>query len=152
MKTLLEVNNGLNKARTNSIKVKEVRATSVQDAVEAIFALYHDKKELFSGNRKMLMKLIIADQLANVNVDDYTKRAIRVANKLLIDGYKVRKELLTLSQIENLMQFDKGLVNVLMNTEDDEIYVTEVIELIKTATVETVTKAFSAKLARTIKA
>ena len=150
MKTLIEANKNLNKATAVITTAKLNRATAVNDTMDAIFDIYNDKKELFA-NRRTAMRLIIQELLNVKTIDPYTKRAIKVARIVLVEGYKMKKELLSLAQLEALSCFDKTVVNKLMKTEDDEDYVEACKELIKTAYVEATAKTFSKATAKTVK-
>jgi len=131
----------------NITKAQTIRANTVQSIIRDTLDYANDHKEVFSTKKNAISVFI--KQHLNSNVDTYTKRALKVAKLILIDGYKVKRELLTLAQIENLLTFNKNTVNKLMQFDGD-MYIDEVKELIKSAKIEKTTKVFSAKKAKDI--
>ena len=149
MKTLniKALNTTLTNCTENQIKVNTLRATTVQAVIDSTLEFSKDNKDTFA-NKKQAMKYYVS--VVGEDVDAYTKRALRVANAILIDGYKFKRELITLNQIEKLMSFDKSIVNGLMSYEGED-YITVCKDLIKSAYVAKESKTFSARTAKTIK-
>jgi len=131
----------------NIKKAKTIRANTVQSIIRDTLDYASDHKDIFSTKKNAISTFI--KQYINSDVDNYTKRALKIAKFILVDGYKIKKELLSLAQMEQLLTFNKNTVNKLM-TLDDEIYILEVKELIKSAKIEKTTKVFSAKKASKI--
>ena len=129
---------------TNNIKVAQnVRANNVKTIIATVITFGTDNKDVFT-TKKNAISTFIKLNLEDKTVDNYTKRALKVAKLTLVDGYKAKFNLLTLAQTEQLMTFNKNEVSKLMKFEDDD-YINEVKALIKTAKIEKTTKVFSAK-------
>ena len=112
----------------NKQLVDSTRATIVNEIITLI--IEESKGHEFT-NKRVAQKWIIEELLSddNKNLDTYTKRAIKLAKAILVEGYKVKKELLTLAQAENVCKEEKATVNGLMNYDEEE-YVEEVKEVI----------------------
>ncbi len=139
--TLANMSDNINKAKT-------IRANTVQSIIRDTLDYATDHKEIFS-TKKNAISVFIKRELS-ADVDNYTKRALKVAKFILVDGYKIKRELLTIAQMEQLLTFNKNVINSLMSVEDDELYIDAVKVLIKSAKVEKTTKVFSAKKASKI--
>ena len=139
--TLANMSDNINKA-------KVIRANTVQSIIRDTLDYANDHKEVFS-TKKNAISTFIKNNLQGGEVDNYTKRALKVAKFILVDGFKIKRELLTIAQMEQLLTFNKNTVNQLMSLED-ELYIIEVKELIKSAKIEKTTKVFSAKKASKI--
>jgi len=124
--TLANMSDNINKA-------KVIRANTVQSIIRDTLDYANDHKDVFSTKKNAISVFI--KQYLNSDVDNYTKRALKVAKFILVDGYKVKRELLTIAQMEQLLTFNKNTINKLMSL-DDESYITECKELIKSAKVE----------------
>jgi hypothetical protein len=144
--TLTNLNETLVNITNNIATAKELRNNAVSDVIATILNLASENSDLFTTKKTAIT--VFCKQYINSDIDNYTKRAVKVAKCILVDGYKVKKEVLTLSQIENLLTFNKNLVNKLMKIEDDEDYIQAVKDLINTAKVEKTTKVFSKSLAK----
>ena len=140
-------NETLSNMSDNIKKAQTIRANTVQSIIRDTLDYASDHKDIFSTKKNAISTFI--KQYINSDVDNYTKRALKIAKFILVDGYKIKKELLSLAQMEQLLTFNKNTVNKLM-TLDDEIYILEVKELIKSAKIEKTTKVFSAKKASKI--
>lgn len=132
---------------SNITKAQDIRKNTVQSIISDTIEYANDHKEIFS-NKKNAIAVFIKQHL-NSDVDAYTKRALKVTKFILVDGYKVKRELLTLAQMEQLLTFNKNTVNKLMSLDED-VYILEAKELIKSAKIEKTTKVFSAKKAQKI--
>lgn len=121
MQNLTELNIKLNKMTANKKLVDSTRATIVNDIIALIIEEAKEGHYTFT-NKRMAQKWIIVQLLddENKNLDAYTKRAIGVAKKLLVDGYQIKKEALTLAQAENLLKADKKHVNGLMKHDAED--------------------------------
>ena len=128
MKSLKELNINLNKMSTNKQLVDSTRATIVNEIITLII---EESKGHEFANKRVAQKWIIEELLSddNKNLDTYTKRAIKLAKAILVEGYKVKKELLTLAQAENVCKEEKATVNGLMELDGDE-YIEDVKECI----------------------
>ena len=146
MTNLIESNRKLTNMSKNIKTAQEKRVVAVQDAINAVLDYTKNNKEIFV-NKKTCIAIFCKEYLADKSIDIYTKRAIKVARMVLVDGYKMRKELLTLAQMEQLLTFTKKSVNDLMDTEE-EFYLEKVKELIKSAKVKKSTKVFSSAKAK----
>jgi len=149
MENFIKANEGLIKASINASLVKRVRASNVNEAINAVIDYYKQDGTIFSS-KKNCISVFIKSVLNDKAVDKYTKRAVTVAKTILVDGYKFRREFLTLSQMEQLSKFDSKRVNELMSEEDEEEYILSVKALINEAKVIRQTKVFSASVAKTL--
>jgi len=141
MKNIQETNGTLVKMSANIKLAKEVRNASVKSAIDLTIEFSQENKEVFS-TKKNAISTFIKSMLGDATVDAYTKRAVKVAKTILVDGYKMKKELLTISQMEQLAKFKKETVNELMDLEE-EFYIDAVKELINSAKVIKNTKVFN---------
>ena len=116
---------------SNINKAKEIRVSTVRTVVSDIISYATEHKDLFV-NKKTAIALFIKQNIESGEVDNYTKRALKVAKLHLVDNYKVKFDLLTLAQTEKVMTFNKNTINALMKLEDDE-YIIACKELIKLA-------------------
>jgi len=145
---ILEINESNIKMTNNVNNVKAIRIANVNEAISFIMDNY--KASDFT-NKKNFVAYFMKNNLEiakDVKIDTYTKRAIKVASQIICGNYKMKKELLSLAQMEQLLAFDNALVNNLMNSED---YVISAKELINSAKVTKTTKVFSAKKAKAVK-
>jgi hypothetical protein len=118
MKTLLELNATLLNMTANNKLIKSNRATAVNDIIKLVI---NETKEHSFKSKKIAQKYVLSELLSDENIalDNYTKRAIKVSYAILIDGYKIKKESLTLSQAENLVKCNKDEVNNLMELSSE---------------------------------
>lgn len=137
--TITTANETLVKARENATKVITKRNSAVQTIVTQIIADSKAYKNTLSSKNAVAEAV---KDLELTEVDAHTKRALKVAKAILVDGKKIKKELLTLSQMEQLLCFNIAQVNELMDYEDEE-YVDMVKDLIDTAKVERIVRVFS---------
>lgn len=119
MKTLAELNITLNKMTSNKALIDTTRANIVNDII--VLVIDEAKGHSFT-NKRVAQKWIIEELLSddNKNLDNYAKRALKIARAILVDGYKIKKEALTIAQAEALIKCDKAVVNSLMVKEDEE--------------------------------
>ena len=117
---LTNLNITLNKMSANKRLVDTTRATVVNEIIALIIS---EAKEHSFKNKRVAQKWIIVELLSddNKNLDNYTKRALKVAKALLVDGYKIKKEALTTAQAENLIKSSKAIVNNLMKLDSEII-------------------------------
>lgn len=125
---------------------------SLRGGIDTLKSLFDNVSEIKALNEKALIRTVNKKVQEKTGDEDFTlnvdaKRVLKIAHKL-INGYKVKKELLSVAQIEQIVQFDKVHVNKLMKIKDDASYVDAVADLIKSARVERKTNVFSAKKAR----
>lgn len=142
-------NETLVKMTNNQKLVKATRIEALNVVISECISFAKENSTVFTDGKKGAVKAFINNTLKDKAVDAYTKRAIKVAKFIVVDGYKIKKELLSLAQIEQLICFNKAQVNGLMKLEGDE-YIAEVKELINTAKIEKTTKIFSAKKAKSL--
>ena len=125
--------NGLNTTMTDvtsTIKsMKEVRATSISDVINAL--IYEAKQDvtlttLSSKNRN---KAICEYFLANNEMDAYFKRSVKIAYAIF-DGYKIRHTMLSIATMEKLVKLPKDVVNDVFHSNDIENYPEAIKELI----------------------
>lgn len=138
-------NETLTNMTANIAKANTVRANTVQSVIRDTIAFATENKDVFT-NKKTAVSIFLK-QYADGDIDNFTKRAVKVTKSHLVDGYKIRFDLLSIAQMEKLIAFNKNLVNKLYSFEGDE-YIQEVKELIKSANIEKTTKVFSAKKAK----
>lgn len=138
------LNSNLSTATSNIIKANIARQSNVKDILGLCQNLAKDNKSSFGSNK--LAKSHYINSLLNiskenkVNVDKYTRRAITIAYKIIVEGYKVKKEFLTLSQMEQITSFSVNTCNSHMTF--DATYLDEVKATIKTAQVTITSKKF----------
>lgn len=137
--TITKANEDLTKARANAKLVISKRNNAVQTIITQIIEDSKAYKDTLSGKNAVAQTI---KDLELVDVDAHTKRALNVAKAILVDGKKIKKELLTLSQMEQLLCFNQAQINALMNIDDAE-YLDAVKDLINTAKVEKTVKVFS---------
>jgi len=142
-------NDTLIKMTNNQKLVKATRVEALNIVISECIAFGKENSTVFTDGKKGAVTAFINNTLKDKAVDGYTKRAIKVAKFIVVDGYKIKKELLSLAQIEQLICFNKAQVNGLMKFEGDE-YITEAKELINTAKIEKTTKIFSSKKAKSL--
>ena len=119
---LINANQTLVNMTENIAKAKAIRVTSVNDVIKATIEFSRENSEVFSS-KKNAISVFLKTVYGDKNVDTYTKRATKVAKAILVDGYKLRKEFLTLAQMEHLCSFTKATVNGIFEEFDDEEYV-----------------------------
>lgn len=141
-------NETLTNMTENISKANVIRKNTVQSIIRDTLDYASDHKDVFSTKKNAIATFIKTN--LNGEVDNYTKRALKVAKLILVDGYKVKRELLSLAQIEQLLTFNKNTVSAMMKIEDDDMYIENVKALIKSAKIEKTTKVFSASMAKKI--
>jgi hypothetical protein len=125
MTTLINKNETLNKIADVLIQAKNDRATIINEVIAVVIEESKNFKDGFA-TKKLAQKWIIENMLdgAKANeVNNYTKRALYVAKALLVDGYKIKKEWLSIAQAEKAVRCDKGAVNSFMTFDNEEDYV-----------------------------
>lgn len=140
MKTELKtLNEKLLVVTSNAQKVKIVRATIVNDIITLVINEAKNEHLTFS-NKRLAQKWIILQLLNDekIEADTFTKRALTLSKKILVDGYTIKKELLPLAMAEALCNATKPNVNALMSLEDNDDYLNACKNLI------TITKKQSA--------
>ena len=145
MNTLNTLNNALIALTAQANTIKDGRITLVDDIIKLIITESKAIKSDFE-NRKMAQKWIMFTLLEddNTKLDTYAKRTIKLTYKLLIDGYVINKEFLTLARAEKLCKCSKNEVNKLKSIDDTEEYNELVIQLISDYEIEKAKKAISA--------
>lgn len=120
MKTLAELNIVLNKMTANKALVDSTRSNIVNDIIKLII---NEAKGHTFTNKRVAQKWIIEELLSddNKNLDNYSKRALKVSKAILVDGYKIKKEALTIAQAEQLIKCPKAVVNKLMALNHEEV-------------------------------
>lgn len=144
---LLNSNQTLVNMTENIAKAKTIRVTSVNEVINATIEFSRENSEVFSSKKNAIsvfLKSVYGDKV----VDVYTKRAVKVAKAILVDGYKLRREFLTLAQMEHLCAFTKATVNGIFEEFDDEEYILAVKDLINDAKIVKQTKVFSVAKAK----
>ena len=144
---LLNSNQTLVNMSENIAKAKAIRVTSVNEVIKATIEFSRENSEVFSS-KKNAISVFLKSVYGDKNVDTYTKRAVKVAKAILMDGYKLRREFLILSQMEHLCAFTKATVNGIFEEFDDEEYILAVKNLINDAKIERKTLVFSASKAK----
>lgn len=143
-----ETTNTLNELNGNIAKAKEVKSQcvlSINNNMQDVIAFLIDEGKndqslaMLSGknrNKAICLAYLASDSVMVPEV----KRSIKVAYAIF-DGYKLRKELLSISKMEQLISLDKSEVNELMNC-DTELYLDAVKDLINSKKVEKSVKVF----------
>lgn len=144
---LLNSNQTLVNMTENIAKAKAIRITSVNDVIKATIEFSRENSEVFSS-KKNAISVFLKSVYGDKQVDTYTKRAVKVAKAILMDGYKLRREFLTLAQMEHLTAFTKETVNGIFEEFDDEGYIIAVKDLINDAKIIKQTKVFSVAKAK----
>jgi hypothetical protein len=145
---LNKANETLLKMTNNMAAAKAIRANTVNVVIDATLEYCKENKETFSTKKNAIADFI-KRAMDDKSADNYTKRAVKVAKYILVDGHKMKKEELSLAQMEQLCHFKVNIVNALMELSGDD-YLIAVKELIKLAKVETKATKFSAKKAQNI--
>lgn len=128
MTNLLNQNETLNKIANVLTKAKDDRATIINDVISLVIAEAKDHKELFA-TKKLAQKWIVENMLNDAKANEvnaYIKRALYVAKAILIDGYKIKKEWLSIAQAEKAVRCDKGAINSFMVHTTEESYIESV--------------------------
>ena len=149
MTNLIKANETLTKMTANIKLAQDKRYERVQAVINETLSFYKANKEVFS-TKKNAVSVFLKTVYADKAIDAYTKRAVKIAKAVLIDGYKIRKEVLSLAQMEQLTKFGIRTVNDLMAIDNDDEYCEAVKALIKCAKVEKVTRVFSASKAKSL--
>lgn len=144
---LLNSNQTLVNMSENIAKAKAIRVTSVNEVIKATIEFSRENSEIFSS-KKNAISVFLKSVYGDKAVDVYTKRAVKIAKAILIDGYKLRREFLTLAQMEHLIAFTKATVNGIFEEFDDEEYILAVKDLINDAKIVKQTKVFSVTKAK----
>ena len=147
MSNLIKSNSTLINATETITLINTARIGNVRDIVNGAINEGKEGRNEFTSKKNAIAKYIENELGKSAKVDNFTKRALKIAKLILVDGYKIKLELLTLAQMEQLTAFSKNNVKALM-TLDDEIYVDAVKELIKTAKIAKNTNIFSKALAK----
>ncbi len=151
--TLNTLNEKLTSQATQITNAQTNRVSTVREVINlAIEYGSRDENKLTFGSKKNAIasytKIVLSD---DVKANSYFTRSLKIAKLILVDGYKAKLELLTIAQLEQLLSFNKNLVNKLMTIEDDEEYIEDVKALIKSAKVSKSTKVFSKSMAKSTK-
>jgi len=145
MTQLINKNETLNKIGAVLVKAKDDRATIINEVIDVIIAEAKNHTEHFTTKRKA-QKFVIEYMLEGMNRDDvntYTKRALYVAKAILVDGYTIKKESLTLAQAENAVKCEKSRVNKAMKTTDEDDYIATIKALIKLREIDSAMKTIA---------
>lgn len=140
----------LNKMALAAEKIRKDKSNNIQLIISEVLSDSKEYKEIFTSSKKGVAHAISL-KLQDKKLDSYTKRALKVASKILVDGYKMKKELLSLAQMEQLICFDISLVNALMSVAD-EFYLDEAKDLINKGKITKNTKVFSKEKAKKVTA
>ena len=121
METIKAINTKLVAMTANANKIKDVRSTLVNDIIALVINEAKNEHVNFA-NKRLAQKWIIIQLLNDEKLeqDTFTKRALALAKKVLVDGYVIKKELLALSVAESLCNASKGNVNALLELDDDD--------------------------------
>jgi len=150
MESIIKANEMLVKCTTNQKEVNKKRFESVQAIISHIISEYKASDFVASAKQNAIShftKKILDDR----ECDSYTKRAAKIAYIILSNDYKMRKEFLSISQMEKLVEFKVEEVNNLFRYETKEEYLVAIKTLIKEAGVPKMVKIFSKTTARTYK-
>jgi hypothetical protein len=119
----------------NESKVREV-ISYIMDAIKDESVIGATKKDKINFVLKMELEGLKAKQF-----HDKFKLAIKVARLKLIDGLKIRDELLTIGQINNLISnFEINTINSLFDKYNIEDYNLGIVEFLKNSKVSTTSK------------
>ncbi len=146
-------NETLAKQTRGVASIAKTRNETVKTMITEVLDYAKTNKEVFTKQtKKSIMTTFINNQgfKTSKELDNYTLRALRIAKVILVDGYSVKYEVLTLSEVEKLTKFSKSSVKKLFAISDDTEYVLKVKALIKTARIEKTTKVFSPSAAKKI--
>ena len=148
-------NDTLAKQTRGITSIKTVRNNTVKTIIKEILAYAKDNKDVFAKqSKKSIMTTFINNQGFKTakELDAYTLRGLKIAKLILVDGYSVNYEILTLSELEKLCKFSKSKVKAYFTEFTDATqYVIEEKLLIKDARVEKKTKVFSPTKAKETK-
>jgi ribonucleotide reductase alpha subunit len=150
MENLIKSNEMLLKCTVNAKEVTKKRFESVQSVIAHIIAEYKASDFIAAAKQNAIShftKKILEDK----ECDAYTKRATKVAYSILSNDYKMRKEFLSLSQMEKLIEFRVDEVNNLFQYNNEIEYKLAAKTLIKQANVTKTVGVFSKTNARAYK-
>lgn len=142
--TLTSLQAELTTTRDEKVTSTNNHNLALRKGIDTLKDLFGSVSEIKQLSEKVLIRTI--QKRTNLKLKDNTKRVLKISHKL-INGYKIKKELLTIAQIEQVLTFPKSIVNDYISFEDED-YLDEIKDLIKSAKVEKTTKVFSPKVAR----
>jgi len=152
MKKFTTINNTLNKASDTITKINVARLEGVRDIINGAIDYSKQHADSFTskkGAKAHFLNTVLGDDASKA--DKYFKRAVGIAYAIEVDGYKLKIELLSVAQMEQVTAFNKNIVNALMALEGDE-YIDAVKALINTAKVVKGAKVFNRTKAKQYKA
>ena len=144
IQTITDLDIQLLKERKAKLTAALTHKKTLMSGIETLKTVFEDIPTIKKLNQKEMIAKV--QKRLGYKVSNDTKRILRIAHKL-IQGYKVKKELLTIAQIENTLYFSKSKVNSLM-TLDGKEYIDAIRGLISEAKVEITSKIFKPKEAR----
>lgn len=152
MNAIISTNETLVAVKTQLKSLNDTRKTSVSDLIKAIVIEAKQHKETYNGLSMRDAKKLVCENIDTRTLNEHTKRAINVASKIITEDIKVKGSVLSLTQLEQLLKFNKQVIHreLPMSLEDEE-YLEEFKALIDSAKVAKETKIFSAKVAREVK-
>ena len=130
----------------NSYKAKQARLDNDSKVREVISYIMESIKDesVIGATKKDKINFVLKMELEGLKAKqfhDKFKLAIKVARLKLIDGLKIRDELLTISQINNLISnFEISTINALFDKFNIEDYNLGIVEFLKNSKVSTTSK------------
>jgi hypothetical protein len=130
----------------NSYKAKQARLDNDSKVREVISYIMESIKDesVIGATKKDKINFVLKMELEGLKAKqfhDKFKLAIKVARLKLIDGLKIRDELLTIGQINNLISnFEINTINSLFDKYNIEDYNLGIVEFLKNSKVSTTSK------------
>jgi hypothetical protein len=130
----------------NSYKAKQARLDNDSKVREVISYIMESIKDesVIGATKKDKINFVLKMELEGLKAKqfhDKFKLAIKVARLKLIDGLKIRDELLTIGQINNLISnFEISTINALFDKYNIEDYNLGIVEFLKNSKVSTTSK------------
>jgi hypothetical protein len=130
----------------NSYKAKQARLDNDSKVREVISYIMESIKDesVIGATKKDKINFVLKMELEGLKAKqfhDKFKLAIKVARLKLIDGLKIRDELLTIGQINNLISnFEISTINALFDKFNIEDYNLGIVEFLKNSKVSTTSK------------
>ena len=123
--TLTQQNETLTKITTSISTVKVMRNDTINSIVtDAIqYGKANKNSELNISKKNAIASFLATMDVKTKETDSYTKRALKIAHEILVKDKQIQFQLLTISQIEQLLCFSKSEIHKLYMIHDDILYI-----------------------------
>ena len=133
MKKLAKINNNFNAIDIEVKRYNEAKVTGIREALTYLENEIDTLKDNYGINNRKSVKAIRDILFGDVNeINKTTKRVFTVALHIIAKGVEIKHELLSISQIENLLKYGtKTKINELSKIADGATYVSDVADYLK---------------------